>query len=83
MFTSYKSNFQDGHIAELTRFSDLNQRAKVGMLCRQNERNSSLVRLAQRWSYVIVLFKYFTITDKSVHLTQGRVPIHPLDVTTN
>ena len=46
MFTSYKSNFQEGYIAELTRFSDLNQRAKVGMLCRQNERNSRYIRLA-------------------------------------
>ena len=46
MFTSYKSNFQEGYIAELTRFSDLNQRAKVVMLCRQNERNSRYIRLA-------------------------------------
>ena len=46
MFTSYKSNFQEGYIAELTRFSDLNQRAKVGMLCRQNESNSRYIRLA-------------------------------------
>ena len=37
----------------------------------------------QPWPYVTVLYKYFTLTDKAMYLLQGRVPIKPLNVTTN
>ena len=36
----------------------------------------------QTWPYVIVLYKYFTLTDKAMYLLQGRVSIKPINVTT-
>ena len=36
------------------------------------------MRLKQTWPYVIVLYKYFTLTDKAMYLLQGRVLIQPL-----
>ena len=40
------------------------------------------VKWDQTWPYVIVLYKYFTLTDKAMYLLQGRVSIKPINVTT-